>query len=691
MMNFNEFWRETQLKWQKNAEKVSGGNRISANRGRAPAKAGPRPKRRSPANAPRPRKARPPTAGGGHRRPSGKTRKTARPAGRPWLRRLFGWAAVAVIWCVILGGIAIAYFAYTLPDIDHLTRNGRRPGVQIVAADGSVFASYGEMFGQPTAARDLPPALIDAVLATEDRRFYDHFGIDPLGLARAFYVNYQEGRVVQGGSTITQQVAKNVFLSHERTLTRKVQEVLLALWLEHRFEKDEILTIYLNRVYFGAGAYGVDAAARRYFGKSARELNLLEAAVLAGMLKAPTRYNPASDPALALARADQVLANMVAAGRLTPDQAEAARALPIGRGGAVTVGSGSRYFSDWVRDRAAELVGFGERDLVILTTFDPDLQLLAEQSLALALDGEGEALDVGQGALVAMAPDGAVRAMVGGRAYAASSFNRAVQARRQPGSAFKPIVYLAGLEAGIGPDAILLDGPVTVEGWQPRNFTRKYRGEISAREALALSLNTTAVRVAERAGRGRVIAAARRLGLSGRMNPRPSLALGSFETTLLELTGAYAAFTNGGLTAWPYGIREVRDREGRVLYRRNPERQRAMKPGEAAAMTRMLAGVIDYGTGKSAQLGAIPGMKPPAGKTGTSQGFRDAWFIGYAGPLVAGIWLGNDDGAPMQEVGGGGLPARVWADFMTEALLAPTASLEGTDPTHIATAPGRAG
>ncbi len=439
---------------------------------------------------------------------------------------------------------------------------------------------------------------------------------------------------------------------------------MLALSLEWRFSKKQILELYLNRAYLGAGTYGVAAAAQRYFGKPAAELSLPEAAMLAGLLKAPSRYAPTRDLTAARARASQVLANMVAAGHLTEAAASAARRRPAALAPAPTVDRSAEYFADWALEEVAAFVGRGGRDLTVITTLDPKLQRIAERALVGALAQHGAAADIGQGAIVALAPDGAVKAMVGGRDHAASQFNRATQARRQPGSAFKPFVYLAGLEAGLTPDDRIVDEPVVVDGWRPRNYSGHYVGPVSLTEALARSINSVAVKIAERAGREQVTEIAYRLGITSELRDHPSIALGTSEVSLLELSGAYLPFANGGLAVLPHGIVEISGADGEVLYRRaGSGLGRVIEPGHAAAMNRMLAAVLDGGTGKAARLD-----RPAAGKTGTSQNFRDAWFVGYTPDLLAGVWLGNDDATPMQRVTGGGLPALIWRDFMQQAL-----------------------
>jgi penicillin-binding protein 1A len=600
--------------------------------------------------APRGQMRRPP-----HRTPRGK------PPGRNFLRRAAKLAVLLGLWAAIIGGAALGYFALTLPDTSQLTVAERRPSVTVLAEDGSLIGSFGDLFGQPLTLKEMSPFLPKAVIATEDRRFYRHFGIDPIGLVRAATIDLRAGHVVQGGSTITQQLAKILFLTPERNLTRKIRETLLALWLEHRFAKDQILEIYLNRVYLGAGTYGVDAAAHRYFGKSAAKLTLFESAIIAGLLKAPTRFSPARDSAAAAGRAAQVLTNMVEAGVISA--ADAAAAEKEGTALAVVGRPGSRYFADWVADQIRDFAGTADRDLTVRTTLDPRLQSAAEAAIGDILARYGAKDAVSQGALVALAPDGAVRAMVGGRDYGHSQFNRATQAQRQPGSAFKPFVYLAGLEAGLRPTDRLVDAPTRIGNWQPHNYLNRYQGEMSLAEGLAQSVNTIAVQVAERAGIPRVIAAANRLGITSDLARDASIALGTGEVNLLELVSAYAPFANGGTGVLPYGLSEIRDTGGKIIYRR-----RGSGPGPVIApelvgmMGDMLTGVIAHGTGKAA---ALP--RPAAGKTGTTQEYRDAWFIGYTADLVAGVWLGNDDDTPMNKVTGGSLPAAAWRSFMLAA------------------------
>jgi len=573
------------------------------------------------------------------------------------------FGALLFLWTLIVGGAIVGYFVLTLPDTGELTRAERRPSVTILAANGSLLTTYGDLFGQPLTLKEMSPYLPKAVIATEDRRFYSHFGVDPIGLARALFADIAAGHFIQGGSTITQQLAKNLFLTPERSLSRKIQETLLALWLEHRFTKDQILEIYLNRVYLGAGTYGVDAAAHRYFNKSAKQTNIYESATIAGLLKAPTRFNPTRDREKAAARTAQVLTKMVEAGFVTAKEVSAA-----GKGGAslaavASLRPGSRYFADWVAEQLGEFADSSKRDLTVVTTLDPRMQAEAEAAVADIIAREGSRMKVQQAALVAMSPDGAVRAMVGGRDYGESQFNRATQAQRQPGSAFKPFVYLAGLEAGLRSSDEFVDAPIRIGGWEPRDYTGRYQGEMTLSEGLAQSVNTIAVQVAQRAGIRNVISVAHRLGISSELPAEMSLALGTAEVNLLELVASYAPFANGGSGVWPHGIAEIRDSAGKVVFRRAGSGPgQVASPEFAAAISGMLSAVIDHGTGKSAVL-----PRPAAGKTGTTQDYRDAWFIGYTADLVAGVWLGNDDNSPMNKVTGGSLPAQAWRRFMLAA------------------------
>jgi penicillin-binding protein 1A len=562
---------------------------------------------------------------------------------------------MTAIWGGLAGIVLLLWFARDLPRPEDAVAAVRRPSLTLLDRGGQTFANFGDIVGDKLLLSDLPAYLPQAAVAVEDRRFWHHPGIDPVGLARAAWVNLTAGRVVQGGSTITQQVAKTLFLTNARTLRRKVQEILLTLWLEHHFSKREILEIWLNRVYLGAGAWGVDAAARVYFGVSARHLSLWQAAMLAGLPRAPSRFNPRSNPYAAVARTKQVLQAMQDDGVITAAQAQQAAAA-IRLPSSPPVASG--WFADWAADQAQPFLP-SDADAAVRTTLDLRLQAVAEARVAAMLDGPGLAADVSQGAVVALdAASGAVRAMVGGRDYRQSPFNRAVLARRQPGSTFKPFVWLAALRKGVRPDDTVLDAPIRVGGWSPEDFERRYLGAITVEEALAQSINTAAVRLLQQAGGPRaVIAAARELGIADRLPDDASLALGTGEVGLLEMTAAYAAFFNGGMRVTPYAIDALQADGHLTAPHAAPEA--AIAPDQAGMMARMLGAVVSRGTGRAAALAG----RAVAGKTGTTQDYRDAWFIGCVGGTVIGVWLGNDDNRPMRDVQGGGLPARLFHDI----------------------------
>ena len=573
------------------------------------------------------------------------------------------WLFVATIWAVAGAGVVLAVYASDLPDVHQISGLKKRPSVTILAADGSMLARSGDLYGNTLTVAQLPPDLIHAVVAIEDRRYYHHFGVDPIGLIRAMVINARSGVTVQGGSTLTQQLAKNMFLTPERTFKRKLQEALLALQLERYYTKDQILTGYLNRVYLGAGAFGVDAAAETYFGKSATQLNLQESAIIAGLLKAPTRYSPATDMDASMARAQLVLRAMHSEGYITDNQLLDALTLPPPAAHHPALTEGAGYVADWVSQQLQGYIGAVDRDIVVQTTIDPTLQKLAEAKVAETLSGPAVKLKASQGALVSMTLDGSVRAMVGGRSYEESQFNRATQAGRQPGSSFKPFVYLAALEAGLTPDSLVDDAPIRIGSWEPENFEPGFHGRIPARQALAESINTCAIRVLDYAGIDHVRRLATRLGISRPIPRDLSIALGTSDVTLMEMTGAYAAFAYGGSGVMPHVVERVTDNGGGVIYQRQ-----GGGPGEVAPATpvaelnSMMEDVIGYGTGKAARLD-----RPAAGKTGTSQDYRNAWFIGFTADYVTGVWFGNDDNSPMKKVTGGMLPAHTWHDFMVEA------------------------
>ena len=604
---------------------------------------------------PRPRKTR------AAARKESKTKAKGR--ARSGLGRLVYWGAVLGLWAIIAGAGVIIWVGAHLPAIQSLEIPKRPPTIQITGMDGSVIATRGEMPGANVSVKDLPPYLPKAFIALEDRRFYSHFGVDPTGIMRAAVTNLLHRGVSQGGSTLSQQLAKNLFLTQERTFQRKLQEVELALWLERKYSKNEILELYLNRVYFGSGAYGVEAAAQKYFGKSAKNVSLSEAAMLAGLVKSPSRLAPNRNPEGAEKRAQIVLSAMADVSFITDAQAKAAIEKPSYA--VKPVGAGTiNYVADWIGEVLDDLVGQIDQNIVVETSIDPKLQSVAEAAIIDELATKSVKFNVTQGALVAMTPSGAVRAMVGGRNYAESQFNRAVTAKRQPGSAFKPFVYLTAVEGGMTPDTVRQDAPLDVKGWRPENYSREYFGPVTLTQALSMSLNTVAVRLGLEVGPANVVRTAHRLGIASKLEPNATISLGTSEVSLNELVGAYAPFANGGFSASPHVVNRIRTPEGKVLYaRRNDPPTRVIDANAVGMMNVMMHETLVTGTAKKAD---IPGWSA-AGKTGTSQDFRDAWFIGYTANLVTGVWLGNDDNSPTKKATGGGLPVEVWTRFMKAA------------------------
>jgi penicillin-binding protein 1A len=607
----------------------------------------------------------------------GGSKRRSKARGRLSIGRLLYWTAVLGLWAVIAVVGVVIYVGAHLPPIQSLEIPKRPPTIQITGLDGSVLASRGEMPGANVSLKDLPPYLPKAFIAIEDRRFYSHYGVDPVGILRAAVTNVLHRGVSQGGSTLTQQLAKNLFLTQERTMARKLQEVELALWLERKHSKSEILELYLNRVYFGSGAYGVEAAAQRYFGKSAKNVTVAEAAMLAGLVKSPSRLAPNRNPEGAEQRARIVLAAMADAKFISDAQAQASIGHPSYN--VKPVGAGTvNYVADWIGEVLDDLVGQIDQSIVVETTIDPKLQSVAEAAIIDELAAKSVKFNVTQGALVAMTPDGAVRAMVGGRNYAESQYNRAVTAKRQPGSAFKPFVYLTAIEGGLTPETIRQDAPIDVKGWKPENYSHEYFGSVTLTQALAMSLNTVAIRLGLEVGPKNVVRTAHRLGISSKLDANASIALGTSEVSVIELVGAYAPFANGGLGVSPHVVNKIRTNEGKVLYARPEDALgQVIDPRSVAMMNTMMQETLISGTARKAE---IPGWTA-AGKTGTSQDYRDAWFIGYTANLVTGVWLGNDDNSPTKKATGGGLPVEVWSRFMRAAHQGvPVASLPKAQP-----------
>lgn len=569
-------------------------------------------------------------------------------------------AALAAVWFAA----TMAYYTFTIRD-PMAIHGTKAPTLRILSRGGGLLAERdSKHLYMPLDM--LPDHVTNAVVAIEDRRFYRHNGVDLGGLLRAALANLRAGRYAQGGSTLTQQLAKNMYLSPERTILRKLDELTLAMWLEMRLAKRQILELYLNQVYFGGGAYGIEAAAQRHFGKSARALSIVEAAIVAGLLKAPSRYSPTSNPAAARQRGRVVLQAMNESGFLSDKELDAALAEPVrfARDTSDRATDGTEYATDIILERMPELIGAGTDTIIVETTIDTDLQKLAQRQLTDTLVREGSRLKAGQGAVVVLDSSGGIRAIVGGADYQQSQFNRATRAERQPGSTFKPFVYLSALESGMTPDTLAQDGPVNISGWSPRNANGRYRGDVTLRDALATSINTVAVRLGQDVGPSKVAAMARRAGIKSRLREDASLALGTSEVNLLDLTSAYTMFANGGRRVEPYVISRVLSSSGRILYANASDNSASVVDlRHIGAMNDMLNAALVAGTGRKAALAT----HPAAGKTGTSQDFRDAWFVGYTAHLTAGIWLGNDNGDPMDRVVGGSLPAKMWHAIMSNA------------------------
>ncbi|MAS45109.1 MAG: glycosyl transferase [Rhodobacteraceae bacterium] len=563
-------------------------------------------------------------------------------------------------------GVSVAWFYQSLPPASDLLDGRARGSVTLVDRDGEVFAWRGDQFGGALRATEMSPHLIHAVIATEDRRYFDHWGVDPIGLARAMAANLAAGRLVQGGSTLTQQTAKNVFLTSERSVERKLKELPMAMAMELKYTKDEILSVYLNRVYLGAGAYGFEAASQRYFGKSARQVNPAEAAMLAGLLKAPSRYAPTSDLQQSRARASLIVGLMEDQDYLTAEQAAQARAHPAALSKAAEDRAGGG-FADWLMTSGPGwLTRDTTEDVIIRTTFDRRAQRIAEAALARVFEEKVREGSDAQAAVVVMTPDGAVRAVVGGRDVSGTGgqFNRATQALRQTGSAFKPIVYAAALEAGRSPADRVRDEPITIKGWTPQNYRNERFGPMTLTDALARSVNTVAVRTAVETGLPKVRDMARAMGVTSPLAPGPAIALGTSEATLLDMTGVYATIADHGKRAEPYGIEQVtlRGDDMPLMTHAKGSGLTAMSERTARRLTGMMSQVIERGTGRRASLGE----RPAAGKTGTTQAARDAWFIGFTADYVTGVWMGYDDNTPLSGVTGGGLPAEIWREVMLD-------------------------
>jgi penicillin-binding protein 1A len=584
-------------------------------------------------------------------------RSDPKPARRPVVTALKAVMYIGVIALLALI-VSVAVAVASLPGYSELSRRSDLGQmIRVRASDGSVLVSLGPSFGEWLSYDEIPAEMRAAMIAVEDRRFRSHLGVDPIGIARALKTRVESGRWAQGGSTITQQLARNIFLTNSRTFGRKVKEGILALALERKFTKDQILELYLNRVYFGGGAYGIDAASRRFFGHSAQNLSLGEAAVIAGLVKAPSNYSPTADVEAARDRSKVVLDAMVRNGFVSAGRAARVDPAEI-RIQRTTNENSVRYFTDWALPQLDTLIDETSEPLDVWTTLDPRMQAAADQAVR-ANTPAGT-----QGALVAIDRDGSVRAMVGGRDYVDSIYNRASQAERQPGSAFKLFVYLAALESGMRPTDMIVDEPVVIDGWRPRNSTRTHQGPVTLREAFARSINTVSAKIGEQLGFSTIAGMARRFGIATRIDTNPSMVLGTSDVRLIDMTRAFASVASGGTAVVPYAIRRVATAEGRLLYTHEREDGRVLvAPWVAADMIDLLQAAVMTGTGRAAQLG-----RPVAGKTGTTQSNRDGWFIGFSSGLTTGVWMGRDDARRVAGLQGGTAPARAFQSFMLRAV-----------------------
>ncbi len=630
--------------------------------------AGPRPSS-GPGPGPRPGGGRPGGGGGGgggpRRQGPGGGGGGRGPGGirLPRSDQVIYWAAVAGVWFVIFAVAFLAVFARGLPDTSKLYQIDRQPSISYLDRNGGLIASRGSQYAPPVDIDNLPPYVPAAFIAIEDRRFYNHMGFDVVGIVRAGLADIRCRCIAGGASTITQQLARNLFLSPAQNIRRKVQELMLAVWLEWKFSKKQILALYLNRVYFGGGAYGIEAAAQRFFNKPANQLTVGEAALLAGLLKSPTNYSPVSETARSERRATIVLDKMVETRAITRAQQEEAFKQGV-RVSKTMSAQHAQYFVDWVDAQVRNLVGQPETDLIVETTLDLPINAAAEAA-ATSVVARSKARGIEQTAVVALDGGGRVRAMIGGADYQDSQFNRAVAAKRQAGSSFKPFVYLTAMEAGRTPDVVVVDEPFSIGSWTPKNYTNKYLGPITIQTAVAQSINTVAARIADEVGRDNVARTAHRLGIVSPVGLNPSMAIGAVEVSPLEMAQAYAPFSNGGNLAIAYGIERIRTASGKVLFEhRNDPRAAVIGNPPLTYMNRMLRQVIAGGTGTGARIQGYD----LAGKTGTTNDYKDAWFIGYTGGFVAAVWVGKDDNTPMKKVTGGAEPAQIWRGFMAAAL-----------------------
>jgi penicillin-binding protein 1A len=583
-------------------------------------------------------------------------KRSARKSERGWFAKLFRFGLFAGFLGVLALGIAVSIAYSTLPGYEELKQSPNGQMIRVRAADGTVIVSLGPSFGAWLPYNQIPTIMSDAMVSVEDRRFRSHFGVDPIGIARSVSVRIQRGRFAQGGSTITQQLARNIFLTNDKTWTRKFREIILALAMERKFSKDQILELYLNRVYFGGGAYGVDAASRKFFDHPATTLSLAESAIIAGLVKAPSNYSPTADAKAAVGRANVVLGVMEKNGTISPGEARSANLSKI-KFAPEPQQNSVRYFTDWALPQLDTLISESTAPIDVWTTLDLGMQRAADAAIRANAPGGA------QGALVSLDRDGAVRAMVGGTDYVTSIYNRSTQAVRQPGSAFKLFVYLAALESGMTTESPVVDEAVDIGGWKPRNSSGRYSGAINLRTAFTYSVNTIAAKIGADVGTAAIADMARRFGITTPINTHPSMVLGTSDVRLLDMTRAYASVASKGIAVVPFGIVKVTTDKGELLYQHQADNSRVLvAPYVAAGMTDLLQTAVSVGTGKAAQIG-----RPTAGKTGTTSSNKDGWFMGFSSGLTTGVWMGRDDARPVKGLQGGTAPARAFAAFMKVA------------------------
>ncbi len=586
-----------------------------------------------------------------------RTSSSSEPRRFGWLRRLLGIGVVTGLIGLMVVAIAVGVAYSSLPSFAELKSSPNGQMIRVHAADGTVIVSIGPSYGEWLGIDQIAAPMKNAMVAVEDKRFRSHFGVDPVGIVRSFQVRITRGRFTQGGSTITQQLARNVFLTNDKTWSRKIRELVLALALERKFSKDQVLELYLNRVYFGGGAYGVDAASRKFFGHPATTLSLGESAIIAGLVKAPSNYSPSADAVAAVGRAGVVLSVMQKEGVITA--AEATSANPANVVLAPEPKQNSvRYFTDWALPQLDTMIDEGNEPIEVWTTLDLGMQNAADEAIRKNTPGKA------QGALVSLDRDGAVRAMVGGTDYVGSIYNRATQAVRQPGSAFKLFVYLAAIEAGHTPGDTVVDEPVDINGWKPRNSSRRYSGEISLRTAFAYSVNTIAAKLGAEVGTSTIADMARRFGITTPINTQPSMVLGTSDVRLIDMTRAFASVGGNGVAVAPYGILKVTTGKGDVLYQHQTDTSHVLvAPAVAAQMIDLLQTAVNTGTARAAQIG-----RPVAGKTGTTSSNKDGWFLGFSSGITTGVWMGRDDADPIPGLQGGRAPAQAFAQYMKFAV-----------------------